>query len=124
MIKGIGTDLLDQSRIAKIINKKGERFSARILTSQELLLWAEKGHSINFLAKRFAAKEAISKALGTGIAKGIGFQQMNIFSDSLGKPIVELSGEALKRAQALGGDQVMLSLSDEGEMILAFAVLS
>lgn len=124
MVKGIGTDLLDQRRIAKLIEKQSERFSQRILTPEELLLWGEKGHSVNFLAKRFAAKEAISKALGTGIAQGIGFQQMNIYSDSLGKPVVELSGEALVRANALGGDQIVLSLSDEGEMILAFAVLT
>lgn len=121
--KGVGTDLLDQRRIAKLIEKQGERFSIRILTPKELLLWSEKGCSVNFLAKRFAAKEAISKALGTGIAKGVGFQQMNILSDSLGKPIVELSGEALIRAKVLGAEEVLLSLTDEGEMILAFAVL-
>ncbi|MFT6450513.1 MAG: holo-[acyl-carrier protein] synthase [Oleispira sp.] len=123
IIKGIGTDLLDQRRIANIIEKQGERFGRRILTPQELLLWAEKANSINFVAKRFAAKEAISKALGTGIAQGIGFQQMNIYADDLGKPVVELTGEALNRAKALGGQGVLLSLSDEGDMILAFAVL-
>ena len=124
MIKGIGTDLLDQRRIAKLMDKQGERFSKRILTPQELLLWGQKNNSVNFLAKRFAAKEAISKALGTGIARGIGFQQMNITSDSLGKPIVELTEGALLRAEAMGGKGIELSLSDEGEMILAFAVLS
>jgi holo-[acyl-carrier protein] synthase len=123
IIKGIGTDLLDQRRIANIIEKQGERFGRRILTPQELLLWAEKSYSINFVAKRFAAKEAISKALGTGIAQGIGFQQMNIYTDDLGKPVVELAGEALNRAKELGGQDVLLSLSDDGEMILAFAVL-
>lgn len=124
MIKGIGTDLLDQRRITKLIEKQGERFSKRILTPQELLLWSQKNNSANFLAKRFAAKEAISKALGTGIAQGIGFQQMNITSDSLGKPIVELTGGALHRAEMMGGKSMELSLSDEGDMILAFAVLS
>lgn len=123
-IKGIGADLLDQSRIEKVLSKQGERFSKRILTPEELLVWQGKECSVNFLAKRFAAKEAISKALGTGIAKGIGFQQMNISADDLGKPIVVLSGAALERAQELGGQEVLLSLSDEGEMILAFAVLS
>ena len=123
-IKGIGADLLDQSRIEKVLSKQGERFSKRILTPEELLVWQGKECSVNFLAKRFAAKEAISKALGTGIAKGIGFQQMNISADDLGKPIVVLSGAALERAQELGGQEVSLSLSDEGEMILAFAVLS
>jgi holo-[acyl-carrier protein] synthase len=123
IIKGIGTDLLDQRRIANIIEKQGERFGRRILTPQELLLWVGKSYSINFVAKRFAAKEAISKALGTGIAQGIGFQQMSIYTDDLGKPVVELAGEALNRAKELGGQDVLLSLSDDGEMILAFAVL-
>lgn len=122
--KGVGTDLLDQRRIACILAKPNERFSQRILTADELLLWAKKSHSVNFLAKRFAAKEAISKALGTGIAQGVSFQQMNIYPDSLGKPVVELSGAALALMTALGGQQVLLSLSDEGDMILAFAVIS
>lgn len=123
-IKGIGTDLLDQRRISSVLNKKGERFAQRILTAQELAVWVSRDQSINYLAKRFAAKEAIAKALGTGIAKGIGFQQMEITSDDAGKPVVVLTGQALIRAKELGGEQVMLSLSDEGDMILAFAVLS
>jgi holo-[acyl-carrier protein] synthase len=122
--RGIGTDLLDQRRIAKVIDNHGERFARRILTAQELLLWTEKAYSVNFLAKRFAAKEAIAKALGTGIAQGISFQHINIYADGLGKPVVELSAAALNRAQSMGGKHVLLSLSDEGEMILAFAVLS
>jgi holo-[acyl-carrier protein] synthase len=122
--RGIGTDLLDQRRIAKVVDNHGERFARRILTAQELLLWAEKAYSVNFLAKRFAAKEAIAKALGTGIAQGISFQHINIYADGLGKPVVELSAAALNRAQSMGGKHVLLSLSDEGEMILAFAVLS
>lgn len=123
-IKGIGTDLLDQKRIEKVIDRHNERFSQRILTAQELLVWQQRGFSVNYLAKRFAAKEAIAKALGTGIAQGVGFQQMNITSDEAGKPIVILTGQALVRMQAMGAEQVLLSLSDEGELILAFAVLS
>jgi holo-[acyl-carrier protein] synthase len=122
-IKGIGTDLLDQSRIEKLLTRQGERFAKRILTPIELAAWLEKERSINYLAKRFAAKEAISKALGTGIAQGIGFQQMQIIADEVGKPVVTLSGAAQARAEALAGQQVLLSLSDEGEMILAFALL-
>jgi holo-[acyl-carrier protein] synthase len=123
-IKGIGTDLLDQGRIAKVIERQGERFAQRILTPQEIIIWQQRECSVNYLAKRFAAKEAIAKALGTGIAKGIGFQQMNIASDEAGKPTVTLTGQALLRMQALEAQQVLLSLSDEGEMILAFAILS
>lgn len=122
-IKGVGTDLLDQRRIAKVVKRQGARFSERILTVDELVVWASRDQSVNYLAKRFAAKEAIAKALGTGIAKGISFQQMTITSDEAGKPVVTLSGQALIRARELGGGQVMLSLSDEGDMILAFAVL-
>ncbi len=123
-IKGIGTDLLDQRRVSSVFDKQGERFAQRILTVDELAVWVSRDQSINYLAKRFAAKEAVAKALGTGIAKGIGFQQMEISSDDAGKPVVALTGQALIRAKELGGDQVMLSLSDEGDMILAFAVLS
>jgi holo-[acyl-carrier protein] synthase len=123
-IRGIGTDLLDQNRIAQVIEKQGERFAKRILTTEELAVWVSRDYSVNYLAKRFAAKEAISKALGTGLAKGISFQQMVITSDEAGKPVVTLSGQALIRAKELGGEQVMLSLSDEGKMILAFAILT
>lgn len=123
-IKGIGTDLLDQSRVEKTVERQGDRFAKRILSPQEFTVWAEREYSVNYLAKRFAAKEAIAKALGTGIAKGVGFQQMSISSDAAGKPVVTLSGQALSRAQELGGKEVMLSLSDEGAMILAFAILS
>lgn len=123
-IKGIGTDLLDQNRIENAVERQGDRFAKRILSPQEFTVWVERDYSINYLAKRFAAKEAIAKALGTGIAKGVGFQQMSISSDAAGKPVVTLSGQALSRAQDLGGKEVMLSLSDEGAMILAFAILS
>ncbi len=123
-MKGIGTDLLDQRRIASVFDKQGKRFAQRILTPEELTVWESRDQSVNYLAKRFAAKEAIAKALGTGIAKGISFQQMTITSDEAGKPVVTLSGQALIRAKGLGGEQIMLSLSDEGDMILAFAILS
>lgn len=123
-MKGIGTDLLDQRRIANVLDRQGKRFAQRILTAEELGVWEIRDQPVNYLAKRFAAKEAIAKALGTGIAKGISFQQMTITSDEAGKPVVILSGQALIRAKELGGEQVMLSLSDEGDMILAFAILS
>lgn len=123
-VKGIGTDLLDQSRITQILEKKGARFSKRILTPKELLAWEKKSFNVNFLAKRFAGKEAISKALGTGIAKGVSFQDITILSNDAGKPEVTLTGHALITAQKLGGDHVLLSLTDEGDMILAFALLS
>lgn len=121
--KSLGTDLLDQRRIAQVFARHGERFAYRILTPHEIMQWQQRECAINYLAKRFAAKEAVAKALGTGIAKGVGFQQIQITSDALGKPLVELSGRALERAHELHATEVLLSLSDEGEMILAFAAL-
>lgn len=121
---GIGTDLLDSRRIQAAYERHGQRFVARILTPKEQAVFAARAHPINFLAKQFAAKEALAKALGTGIAKGVGFQQLEILRSEQGQPEVHLHGAALERLQQLGGQRALVSLSDEGELILAFAVLS
>lgn len=122
-VVGIGTDLLDSRRIVSAYEAHGERFVRRILTAAEQQLYAERRASLNFLAKQFAAKEALAKALGTGIARGIGFQQLEVLRDEAGAPQVTLSGQAAMRLQVMGGRQALLSLSDEGDLIQAFAVL-
>lgn len=123
-IVGIGTDLLDAARIEKAYQRRGERLVKRFLTPAEQQVWQLRGQSINYLAKRFAAKEALAKALGTGIAKGIGFQQLEVLSNPQGAPVVTLYDGALVRMQQLGGRQAWISLSDEGAWIQAFAVIS
>lgn len=123
-VVAIGTDLLDAGRIEQAVARHGRRFVARILTPAEQQLYQQRAQPLNFLAKQFAAKEALAKALGTGIAKGIGFQQLEVLRDAAGAPQVSLHGIAAQRLQQLGARQALLSLSDEGGLILAFALLS
>lgn len=112
------------SRIEEAYRSLGERFAKRILTEKELELWDQRSQSCNFLAKQFAAKEALSKALGTGIASGVTFQNMEVLRDEAGKPKVVLSGKASERMIAIGGSAAFLSLSDDQGMILAFSVIA
>lgn len=123
-VVGVGTDLIAVARIEDAYRTLGERFAKRILTQQELDLWHQRSQSCNFLAKQFAAKEALSKALGTGIASGVTFQNMEVLRDELGKPEVKLSGKAAERMQGIGGSAAFLSLSDDQGMILAFSVIA
>lgn len=120
----IGTDLLDSRRIEQALARHGERFVQRILTPAEQVLYHTRANPLNFLAKQYAAKEALAKALGTGIAKGVGFQQLEILRDELGAPRVLLHAAAAERLQTLGGQRALISLSDEGDWIQAFALLS
>lgn len=123
-MKGIGTDLLKVSRIENAVMKHGNRFARRILCDSEFQQYEQHHAPMRYLAKAFAAKEAVSKALGTGIAQGVSWQNIEILRDTLGKPGVVLSGGALSRLSSLGAQQVMLSLSDEHDYILAFSVIA
>ena len=123
MIIGIGTDIVQIERIKHAFERQGERFAQRILCASELYLFHEKGQSIPYLAKRFAAKEAASKALGTGIG-AVSWQDMEISNDSKGAPVLKLMGAAKENMAALGASQVSISLSDEQDYAVAFVVLS
>jgi holo-[acyl-carrier protein] synthase len=122
VIIGIGTDLVLLSRIEAVMERQGERFAQRILTPAELQRFRSHSQPARYLAKRYAAKEAILKALGTGLAKGMSWQHMQIDNDAQGAPFVTLSGVALQRLQQGGGGRMLLSLSDEREQALAFAL--
>ena len=124
MIRGIGTDLVLLQRIEAVLARKGERFAQRILTPAELARFRGHSQPARYLAKRYAAKEAILKALGTGLAKGMSWQHMQIDNDQHGAPVVMLSGAALERLEQGGGGRMLLSLSDEREQALAFALWS
>lgn len=119
----IGTDIVSIGRIEGVLTKQGERFLRRILTPAEHTEYQRRGAPIKFLANRFAGKEAIAKALGTGIAKGVTFQNIEILPNEQGAPCAELSGAALARQQTLGARKVHLSLADENEYVVAFAVV-
>lgn len=120
MIYGIGTDLCDVKRIEKLLEKRGDVFMNKILSEAERAV-APQPISANWLAKRFAAKEAVVKAMGTGFVDGLFFGDIKVFNDAAGRPYVELS----PKAQAMLPQQVhvFLSLSDEKTYALAFAVL-
>jgi len=122
MIKGIGTDILKVARIEKALLRT-PKLAQRILTASELEEFQLSSEPARFLAKRFAAKEAVVKALGTGIRNGIGWQQIEIHKDALGKPLVKLLGGALDRANQMSIDSAFISYSDEKEYVVAMVVL-
>ena len=118
----LGTDLVSVTRLAGLVDRHGQRFRDRILTQREQAIC---GQDVRRLAGRFAGKEAVSKALGTGIGRlGIGFRDIEIDCDPLGAPFVRLHGAARLRFEALGGQDLVISLSHEEEMALAFCVLT
>ncbi|WP_404419857.1 holo-ACP synthase [Marinospirillum sp.] len=123
MLVGIGTDLARIQRFSDLLERRGEAISRRLLTPSEQAGLAKAPNPGAFLAKRFAAKEALLKALGTGLRDGLGWQQLEVSNDELGKPLISLSGRAAEMAAEKGVARVHLSLSDEQEHALAFVVL-
>ncbi|WP_420404734.1 holo-ACP synthase [Nisaea sp.] len=128
MILGIGSDLVDITRIERSIERFGDRFLARIFTDRERARADNKANRAAVYAKRFAAKEAIWKALGEEDRAGIQWRELEVVNDASGKPSFELSGVAAARLQEItpGGyvARVDLSLSDEPPMAQAFVVIS
>ncbi len=128
MILGIGTDLVDIRRIEQTIARHGERFINRIYTEAERARAERKANRIDTYAKRFAAKEACAKALGTGFRKGVFFRDMGVVNLPSGKPTLRLTGGALARLQAItpaGYEaQIDLALTDEYPLAQAFVVIS
>ena len=123
MIYGIGTDLVDLERIKKM--KSPSAFANKILGDQELKKFAEmkEGRNHSYLGKQFAAKEAFVKALGTGFKDPVFPKDVQILRNSLGKPEVLLSGGAKSYVDSLGITKSHVSLADESNHLLAFAVL-
>ena len=120
----VGTDILRVARIEEVLERQGERFVKRILSPVEQQEYQGHKQAQRMLAKRFAAKEAVAKALGTGIGRGVSWQDICIVHDDFGAPKVQLSGGAAEAAARRGGSRVELSLSDEEEYVIAFAILA
>ena len=123
MIIGIGVDIAEIARVDKLHSKFGERFAGRILTADELHEYRRRDSSSSFLALRFAAKEAIAKACGTGIGKQLGFHSMQIDKDALGKPVVRFLEAAKPLVDRLQIRNALISLSDEKQYVVAMVVL-
>ena len=129
MILGIGVDLLNVNRIEKTFLKFQSRFVRKILSEDEIKEFKQSKKQINFLAKRFCAKEAFSKALGTGIGRGINMSDITIAKDILGKPIITLSDSGYVSVEKLfklniEKIQFNISISDEIPYVNCFVVIS
>jgi holo-[acyl-carrier protein] synthase len=122
MIIGIGSDIVSIQRIESAIEKFSRKFSLRILSEKELLIFYERKSSPTFLAGRFAAKEAVMKALGTGLSQGIRFKDIEITYKNK-SPLVILKGEALKKFNSLGGSKIFLAISHEKDFAVSFVVI-
>jgi holo-[acyl-carrier protein] synthase len=128
MIIGLGSDLIDVRRIEKTIERHGERFLNRIFTDVERAKSDKRAQRAASYAKRFAAKEACSKALGTGLNKGVYWRDMGVVNLPGGKPTMKLTGGALKRLQELTPPghtaQIDLSMTDELPLAQAIVIIS
>ncbi|OIQ84661.1 holo-[acyl-carrier-protein] synthase [mine drainage metagenome] len=123
MIFGIGTDIVEVSRIEDSLARFGEAFAQRILTEREWLAFEQSQTRARFLAKRFAAKEAFSKALGTGLRTPATFQNIGVAHDDLGKPLFDLAADLQTLLESRGIRACHLSVSDEKALAVAFVVL-
>jgi holo-[acyl-carrier protein] synthase len=125
VILSAGVDLVELDRIGRAVARHGDRFLARVYTPAELVRYRDR---LPELAVRFAAKEAVSKALGVGLnhmsAQGIGWREVEVLPDPQGKPIVVLSGRAAVLAQAQGLRTWAISLSHARDHAVAFVVAS
>ena len=127
MIIGLGSDLCDACRIEKTIARHGDRFLDRIFTPAERAKAERRANRVETYAKRFAAKEACSKALGTGFRKGVFFRDMGVVNLPSGRPTMKLTGGALERLKAItpaGHEAVIdVSLTDEGPLAQAIVII-
>ncbi len=123
MIFGIGTDIVEVERIESSLTQFGDAFAKRILDEQEMISYQASNIKARFLAKRFAAKEAFSKALGTGIRGVVSFQNIAVSHDDLGKPILVLAPELSAFLQEKQIVRMHVSISDEKNLAAAFVVL-
>lgn len=120
---GVGIDIVNIGRIARLMERYGPRFESHILHHREREQ-LEGRDRVAFMAKRFAAKEALGKALGTGLAHGVRFGEIEVTHNERGRPGLELHGGTLAVALKLGVSETHLSLSDEREYAVAYVLLT
>jgi len=123
MIFGIGTDIVAVARIEAVSARHGAAFAERILSAQELAEYAGHANPVQFLSKRFAAKEAFAKATGQGLRHPVSLHRISITNDEQGKPTFLFDTELAVYLQQLGVVRHHLSISDEKDLAVAFVVL-
>ena len=128
MILGIGSDITDVRRIAKVLERHGDRFIERIFTATERERAERRRNRVETYAKRFAAKEACAKALGTGFRAGVWWRDMGVVNLPSGRPTMVLTGGAKRRLEAITPAgyvaRIDLTITDEGPMAHAFVIIS
>ncbi|WP_114195353.1 holo-ACP synthase [Edaphovirga cremea] len=122
-ILGLGTDIVEISRIEAVVAKSGDRLARRILNENEWAVYLQHQQPVRFLAKRFAVKEAAAKALGTGIRNGLAFEQFEVVNDVLGKPGLVFHQRAAEMAAQLGVTSVHVTLADERRYACATVII-
>lgn len=123
MITGVGTDIVQVVRIQQSVEQFGDDFARRILTSEELMEYQQSKQTIHFLAKRFAIKEAVAKALGTGFRQGLSWQHIRVTHDALGAPQLHFSDKAAELVANQLVKDAHVSVADEHDYVVAFVVL-
>ncbi len=123
MIFGVGTDIVEMSRIQATWERFGEHFAKRILMDEEMLLFRKTKSPVRFLAMRFAGKEAAVKAMGTGFAHGVWLRDVGITNNEWGRPLIIWSPRGQKVCDELGVGKGHVSLTDDAGLIVAFAVV-
>jgi holo-[acyl-carrier protein] synthase len=118
---GTGIDIVEVKRIEQILARRKEKFLDRVFTRDEIDYCMNKARPAMHLAARFAAKEAVAKALGTGFSKGIRMRDIEVVAAQKGSPSVKLHRAAARRCEALGATGILLSLSHTGDLALAHA---
>ena len=128
MILGVGSDLVDVRRIERVIARHGDRFILRIFTETERAKADRRVTRIETYAKRFAAKEACAKALGTGFRRGVFWRDLGVINLPSGRPTMKLTGGALERLRAITPPnheaRIDLTITDEGPMAQALVIIS
>ena len=123
MIHGIGTDIVEYTRVKALWARYGERFAERLLSESELPELGAHADPARFLAKRFAAKEAFAKAVGSGMRHPVALQRIGVTHDGLGKPVLQFDETLRTYLAQLGINGHHVSISDERDFIVAFVVL-
>jgi len=123
VIFGIGTDIVEMSRMQSTWERFGEHFARRILMDEEMALFKRSKQPARFLAMRFAGKEATVKAMGTGFAHGVWLRDVGITNNEWGRPLIIWSERGQKMCDQLGIGNGHVSLTDDAGLVLAFAVV-
>jgi holo-[acyl-carrier protein] synthase len=122
MILSIGIDIIEISRVEEVLKRQGKRFRARVFTDEEVRYCESRASRVSSYAARFAAKEAVMKALGTGWSRGVRWRDIEIVRARYGPPSIRLSGRALERFAEIGAARISLSLTHSRDLAMAHVI--